>query len=342
MSVTIPLPAITAASLRELRRNSPAARGIVRAWRGFVGAGRRPPTTVVACSGGADSCALALALAGATSRLVIAHIVHDMRERSEALADRDSVRDFAERLALPFAESQVTVGAGNAEAGARRERYRALARIARAHSAAFVATAHHADDQLESMVMALLRGAGPAGLRGVAPSRILTRHVTLIRPMLATTRAQAQDLCSMAGVAWREDATNSDGARFRAALRHGPLAALSALRPQGALRASRSSALLRDAAALVEQRASQVFGEETSWSRRELQQELSAVLGHGLRRAAIRLIGASRADRLGGRVVDPVVLAIRDAATHPRSFDWPGGLRVEVTSRTVALRPAPK
>jgi len=295
--------------------------------------------TLIACSGGADSTALALALRATTDRLALAHIVHDLRPRDQALADRDAVSALARRLGLPFFEGQaVTRGAGgNAEAVARRRRYAQLARLAAENGYPFVATAHHADDQLESIVMALIRGAGPAGLRGVADHRALSRGITLIRPMLGVTRADAQRLCLLAGEAWRIDATNADTSRLRAALRHGPLADLVRLRPQAPHRGARTARLMADAATMIRSRAESVFGDARAWDRSSLAAEPESVVGEGLRMAAMRLIADRRRDRLTARRLDPVVAAIRDDSTEPRSFDWPGGLRVTVGARRVEM-----
>ncbi len=330
------------------RRDPPVAT-IARAWRRLTlrTPGQPAPRrargggapTLIACSGGADSTALALALRATTDRLALAHIVHDLRPRADAEADRDAVRALAQRLGLPFFEGRVVTRAsgGNLEAVARRQRYARLAELAAANGYPFVATAHHADDQLESIVMALIRGAGPAGLRGVADHRALPRGITLIRPMLSITRADAQRLCMLAGEVWRTDATNDDTTRLRAALRHGPLADIVRLRPQAPGRAARAARLMADAATMIRARARAVFGEALSWDRAALAAEPESVVGEGLRLAAERLIADRRRDRLTARRLDPVVAAIRDDSTEPRRFDWPGGLRILVGARRVEL-----
>src|SRR5262249_13089156 len=152
------------------RRTDPTVRAITRSWRSLTGGTSRghdrARRTLIACSGGGDSCGLALALAAAISNpadlLVIAHLVHDMRPESEPLAHRDAPRDLASALGLPFVERSIRVktAGGNAEAVARRLRYQALAQLASEHGCPFIATAHHAQDQLETMLMALIRGSG--------------------------------------------------------------------------------------------------------------------------------------------------------------------------------------
>ncbi len=334
-------------------------RRIARAWRRLTGGSeRRLPDgarrTLLAVSGGADSLAMLLALASASGGGSgggrsgggdrgggiggVAHVVHDLRPASEAEADRDEVGALATDLGLPFYEGVARVDpSDNAERSAREARYRVLEALAARAGCRFVATAHHADDQLESMVMGLIRGAGPEGLRGIAPSRPLSDTVTLIRPCLGITSAEARAICRDAGLTWREDATNDDTTRLRAALRHGPLAALTELRPGSARAAARAAGLLRDTAGLIRDHAETVFGDRTCWSRAKLRAQRGVVLGAGLRRAALRLTGGRHADALTSKTLDPAIRAIRDASTEPRRFDWPGGLTLRVTAREVSL-----
>ncbi len=323
-------------------RRDPAVAETIRRWRGLTSGA----PTLLACSGGADSTALALCLlaAGGGAAAGLAHIVHDLRPEAEALADRDRARALAEGLGLPFFEEAIAVRAagGNAEGAARRLRYAALARLARKAGVQFVATAHQADDQLETIVMALLRGAGLEGLAGISPRRRIGAGVALVRPMLGMTRADAERICTDAGVEWAEDVTNLDVSRLRAALRRGPLAEIRRMRPQAAARAARSAELMRDAAGLVQDRVRALFGEEMEWERKALRGERAIVVGAGLRRAALRLTEGAGADRLSGRVVDPAVRAIRGESTDPRRFEWVRGVVVEVDARRVRVGRAEK
>jgi len=358
----VPAPPPVPAGLVKIRRDS-AARGIVLAWRRLTSPGAeptggrpRPPRaspTLVACSGGADSSALVIALASAAKpgQLTVAHVVHDMRPAEQALADRDAVRDLAAMLDLPFAEAHISVQPhkGNTEAIARRLRYRALAAMAAERGIRFIATAHHAGDQTESLLMALLRGSGPRGLAGIARTRRLdaASDIRLIRPMLHASRADAERICTLAGWAWREDATNTDTTRLRAALRHGPARDLVALRPGGEKRIARTAQVLRDLAGLVHDRAAALLNESIvdrgvslTWPRNLLRQERAVVVTETLRLGAATLLGGRRLDRITGRLLDPAVEAVRDGSTAPRTFCWPG-LTLRITSRTVTLAAAP-
>ncbi|MEM8739170.1 MAG: tRNA lysidine(34) synthetase TilS [Planctomycetota bacterium] len=208
---------------------------------------------LVACSGGADSVALLRALGLLHRRrkwnltLSVAHVQHHLRPPDAAEGDAASVEHLAEQLGLAYHRRDIAPGdtPGNTEANAREQRYAALHQIARDIHAPFVATAHHADDQLETLLMAILRGTTAKGLRGIAWTRPLGPRVQLIRPMLGATRAEAVELLEHLGQSWREDATNRDPSRTRARLRHEVLPVLRELRPSVARKALELSEALR-------------------------------------------------------------------------------------------------
>jgi tRNA(Ile)-lysidine synthase len=328
-------------------------RAIVRAWRELTGGTvrdrDRQRRTLIACSGGGDSSGLVLALVEGVTRatevFVVAHVVHDLRPASEALADRDSARELAARLGLPFVEAKVQArGSGeNLEAAARRLRYAELKRMAQEAGCGYVATAHHAEDQLETMLMAILRGAGPRGLSGIAPSRELG-GVKVIRPALEVGRVELRRLCRGAGWEWREDATNLDESRLRAAVRARIVPELEQMRPGAAGRAVRAAALVRGAAKVVSNQARRLVdaaerSEGLSWRRGELRAVPEVVLGELVRVAHREVAGGTSADRLGSRGLRPIARAIRDRGTEPREFAM-GGVIVEVTARSVRIRKA--
>ncbi len=245
-------------------RADPAARVIAAAWRCLTGgpaerdAARR---TLVACSGGADSAALAFALAGrsagARAGIVLAHIVHDLRPTREALADRDRTKALAARLGIEFVEGVACVRSlkGNAEANARRGRYAALRELALKHGCRYVATGHQGNDQLETVLMRLLRGSGLRGLRAIRASRGLGGGVVLVRPMLGVTRADAERICASAAYEPAIDATNADATRLRSALRQEVVPILARLNPAVHAHATDAAAAIEQAQRLVHRRA---------------------------------------------------------------------------------------
>ncbi|MEM1422846.1 MAG: tRNA lysidine(34) synthetase TilS [Planctomycetota bacterium] len=321
-------------SRRAIRplRSTTFARTIVAPWRRLAPIAAGP--TLVACSGGADSVALLVALASAEPDSIrVAHVIHDMRSLGESHADADHVRALASALDLEFHQQAVT-GAGT-EAEARSLRYDALAEIARAVGCPHVATAHHADDQLETFLMRAIRGAGPAGLRSIAERRELTPGVHVVRPALGVTHDECVAFCREAGVAWREDATNLDTDRTRAALRARVLPALRAIRSDAAQRVTDAARLQRDAHRLVADAARALAKESTEWERSGLTAHSDLVVGHRLREDAI-MKGCSP-DRLTQQKLVPALHAIRDGSTEPREFDWGSGVVLRVTAHRVAL-----
>ncbi|GAB4546153.1 MAG: hypothetical protein Tsb0013_04720 [Phycisphaerales bacterium] len=313
-------------------RTTPFARAVVARWRTLAPMDDGP--TLVACSGGADSLALLLALASAEPESIrVAHVLHDMRPREDTFRDAEHVRSIAQALSLPFVQREVT--GADTEARARRLRYDALGDLARDHGCPFVATGHHADDQLETFIMRAIRGASPAGLRGIAEQRRLTPGVRLVRPMLTVTHDDCAACCEQAGVAWREDPTNTDTSRTRAALRARVLPALRTIRPDAAKRVSDAARLQRDAYQLVRQQSEMFRRDDRCWTRDELRSTRNVVIAQRLREDAITL--GAPPDRLTQRHLTPVLRAIRDSVTDPRTFEWGGGVRVRVTAHEVSL-----
>ena len=320
------------------------------AWRSLTGGPSTPDSerrTLIACSGGADSCALALALCG-TQGATIAHIVHDFRDRDAAMADHDAVRDLASALSIPFVSAQITCRdhPGNLESVGRRLRYAALADLAAQNRCTYVATAHHADDQLETMLMRLARGAGPTGLAGIPPRRRLTCQVQLIRPMLAFSREDCQKLCIDAGWNWQEDATNSDVTRVRTALRATVIPALKSIRTDIASRAADAVALQRSAAKVITASANALWTQATitestaTWPRELLAATPPIILGELLRIAHRHFAGTVRLDQVSSKSVQPIIRAIRGSGGQERGWTI-GRLTIQLTRGSVVMAESP-
>jgi tRNA(Ile)-lysidine synthase len=190
---------------------------------------------VVAVSGGPDSVALLRALRDVREigPLTVAHLNHQLRGQ-ESDADEVFVRALCERWSLDCRAERLDVRAaaaaegGNLEGVARRLRYEWLARVAREAGTGWVATGHTADDQAETVLHRLLRGAGLRGLRGIAPRRELVPGVALVRPLLSATRAEVMAYLDEIGQAYRQDASNLDPAFTRNRFRHHLLPLLAA------------------------------------------------------------------------------------------------------------------
>jgi len=179
---------------------------------------------VVGVSGGPDSVALLHFLFSIASRynlkLHIAHVNHMIRG---AGADEDErfVGEMACSLGIPITVERVDVprlarqlGVTVEDAG-RDARYGLYRKICVERGFSRAAVAHHADDQAETVLMRILRGAGLRGLAGIPPTRELGEHAMVIRPFIEVTRAQIEQYCEKRGLATRTDPTNVDTQYFR-------------------------------------------------------------------------------------------------------------------------------
>jgi tRNA(Ile)-lysidine synthase len=173
----------------------------------------------LAVSGGPDSLALLLIAHEALPGLVaVASIDHGLRP--EAPGEVALVERIAAERGIPFVPLKVTIGRGNLQAEARAARYAALARWAAEVGLGAVATAHHADDQAETLLMRLNRGSGLAGLAGVRPRADLGgSNIPLLRPLLGWRKAELAEVVAAAGIVPAQDPSNSDPAFDRARLR---------------------------------------------------------------------------------------------------------------------------
>jgi tRNA(Ile)-lysidine synthase len=173
----------------------------------------------LAVSGGPDSLALMLlAHAALPGRIAVASIDHGLRP--EAAGEVALVERLAATRGIPFTAITLVPQPGNLQAQARSGRYAALAEWARSSGLGAVATAHHADDQAETLLMRLNRGSGLAGLAGVrAASRIEDSDVVLLRPLLGWRKAELEALVAAAGIVAVQDPSNANPDFDRAAIR---------------------------------------------------------------------------------------------------------------------------
>ncbi len=173
----------------------------------------------LAVSGGPDSLALLLlAHAALPGRIAVASVDHGLRP--EAAGEVALVERIAGERGIPFTPLQVRLAPGNVQMRAREARYAALVRWAGEAGLGALATAHHADDQAETLLMRLNRGSGLAGLAGVRARSVLPDTDTpLLRPLLGWRKAELAALVAAAGLTPAEDPSNTDPAFDRARLR---------------------------------------------------------------------------------------------------------------------------
>ncbi|AFH66035.1 tRNA lysidine(34) synthetase TilS [Paenibacillus caseinilyticus] len=172
---------------------------------------------VVAVSGGPDSVGLLHLLFGLSARyewrLIVAHVNHGFRaeesERESELVARHAARLglalHTVRLDMP---SVLAAGGENPQAAARERRYAFLLDVARRTGARRIATAHHADDQAETVLMRILRGTGLSGLAGIPLRRTISDGVELIRPLLRIYKSEIEAYCEAEGLEYCTDSSN--------------------------------------------------------------------------------------------------------------------------------------
>jgi tRNA(Ile)-lysidine synthase len=213
--------------------DTPASRLVIEAVRAALGGVTVPPDAcfAVALSGGLDSTVLldAAVCAAGASRVVALHVHHGLSPNADAWAAH--CESFADSLGVRFAARHVEIvraGGESLEAAARDARYRALDALCDEYGARALWLAHHADDQAETVLLQLLRGAGVAGLAAMAPERADgSLAVPRVRPLLNLLRAQLETYAHERDLDWIEDESNVDTRYARNALRHDVLPVLA-------------------------------------------------------------------------------------------------------------------
>lgn len=178
----------------------------------------------LAVSGGADSTALLLLMAGFQAEhnfdAVVLHVDHGIR--SDSAEDAAHVHRLAKTLALPFHSVSVKIRRRKGESiemAARRVRLDFFAKMTRRLKLDAIATGHHADDVAETFILRLARGSGPEGLAGL--KRIShVNGITFIRPLLDLRSDDLRAFLRSRNMTWREDSTNSDTSILRNKVRH--------------------------------------------------------------------------------------------------------------------------
>ena len=328
------LPSLVAAVDRALQDASPSLRG---------------RSIVVGLSGGADSVALVDALASLRRRrgfrVVAAHLDHGLRR--DSAADAAFCAAFCESLDVPLRTGTAAVRAraarerGGIEQAARRERYAFLRAVRDEEKAAAIAVAHTRDDQAETLLLRLLRGAGATGLAGKRP-----KTGDLLRPLLAVSRAEVLAHLRERGHDWREDPSNADLEIRRNRVRHELLPYLEEHFNPGARAAlARTASLLADDAlhlrAEGEALLAPIVREEEGalvLERRPLAEAPTAVARAALRLALLRSGGLAQ---VGAFHVERVLRLARAKAPSGRRLPLPGGREARFTRDEIRVEKRP-
>ena len=351
----------------------------------LISAGER---VCVALSGGADSVALLLTLADANRAkeplgivLSAVHVHHGLRG-AEADADEAFVRELCERMSVPLVVERVDVVARQneeregMEEAARELRYRLFWRLLAERRADVIATAHTLDDQAETVMMKLLRGAWTEGIGGIAPviERALTvagsenrdqrsdGRLRVVRPMLGVRRAEVEAFLRDRGQAWCEDATNRDVSLTRNRLRHELMPALRGFNPEVDVALARLSDIARDEEAFWQAEVARVLpqallpgrpvrgggravstvtGNSSCAIEVERLRAMTPALRRRVLRAAARSIGRRISAAETAKLLALAGLAQVDPPVAGRSgvrLELSAGLRAERTAREIQLR----
>lgn len=287
----------------------------------------KPDRYVIALSGGLDSTVLAAALAATRDlhgkALFAVHVDHQLQPESVAWSRH--CRELAGRLGIDIVVETVDVdptsGSG-LEAAARAARYAALATHVRPGD--WLLSAHHRDDQAETLLLNLMRGSGPAGLAAIGAMNPFAGG-WLLRPLIDVPRAALEEFAAETKLVWVEDPSNEDRRFDRNYLRHEILPGLEARWPDVVARLSRSAELAGESASLLEDLADfdlRAVGDRPERIDIDGLVRLSRarqgnLLRHALRCAGLPLPGAARL----AAVLDQLVPAKEDAQPV---VSWPG------------------
>jgi tRNA(Ile)-lysidine synthase len=278
-----------------------------------------PRRYIVAFSGGLDSTVLlhALASSAAHHQLVVqaVHIDHGLQAASGVWAQQ--CRDIATAFGVDFRSERVAVDidAGQGlEAAAREVRYRTLGGLMQAND--WLLTAHHQDDQAETLLLNLLRGSGPAGLAGIGEARPFAAG-WLVRPLLSFSRSDLLSYAELHELSWIDDPSNADQGRDRNFLRHEILPRLGSRWPDAAVCLQRSGRIAGEAAHLLEEFAAIDAQQVVTGNDRLLidaLEQLSAARQRNVLRYAIRRQGLPMPSAVQLQEVQDQLLTARDDA----------------------------
>ncbi|HEV2579147.1 MAG TPA: tRNA lysidine(34) synthetase TilS [Acidobacteriaceae bacterium] len=334
----------------------------------------------VAVSGGADSTALLLALIDANrakeglgAALSAVHVHHGLRG-VEADGDEAFVRDLCARLEVPLVVERVDVAARQSEEregleeAARELRYGVFWRLMA--DVDVVATAHTLDDQAETVVMKLLRGAWTEGVGGIAPTieRPMYRDLKLagsrriVRPMLGVRRLEVEAYLQERGQAWREDETNRDLSLTRNRVRHELMPMLRTFNPAIDATLARLAEIARDEEAFWKSEVARVLPQVllpgrpvrgggravstvTGNSGCAIEVERLRAMAPALRRRVVREAARSLGCSLSAEETSKLLALAGLAQVHPpiaartgARLELSRGLRAERTAREIQLQ----
>lgn len=316
-------------------------------------------TVIIGVSGGPDSLALLHLFVRARDVLDLRPVAVCVDHGIRAAAQEDArfVEQTAEAWGVAYRIVRVDVPALAAEQrlsveeAARLARYRALAETARAEGAHFIAVGHSADDQAETVLLNLIRGAGLAGLTGMQPvSSLSAAHVgselsdrlMLVRPLLAISREEIASYCAEHDLAPRIDESNTDTVYTRNFLRHDLLPRLTVLNPNIRTTLARTAMVLSGEHKIMQAAVDAVWQAIVKMEKkdrvsfdRDRWRDQSIPMQRALVRRAVEHLAGSLSD-LGFEAVEAAVGVSRRGDTGAEAT-LPGGITLRVDYHSVWL-----
>lgn len=278
-----------------------------------------PRRMLAGVSGGADSVALLLLLLERQAQITAVHVNHGLRgEASDG--DERFVRELCGKLGVPLVTFRLDAPADPGEDWARRERYACFRKAAEQTGIRAIALAHHREDQAETLLMHLLRGAGLTGL-GAMARETEQDGLTIIRPLLDVSREELRAYLADVGQDWREDASNGEMRYLRNALRHGVMPQLERLAPGAAKRLAGTAAILREEEALLQRMAEDFLarqGSEAYLPLLALREQPAAMRRRILRTWWQRAAGETRQERSLSAAQTEALCALTEAPAGSR------------------------
>jgi tRNA(Ile)-lysidine synthase len=243
---------------------------------------RENEKTLVGFSGGADSVALLYALCSllGKERIVALHVNHMLRG-NESERDEAFCRAFCAAHEISFVCKRADVlslsGGISLEETARRVRYEFLEETAKEQDCTTVSLAHHAGDNLETMLFHLCRGTGLAGLAGIPPTRPLG-NIRIVRPMLDCTREEILGYLAQNNLSYVTDSTNTDTHYTRNFIRHEIIPKLKEINPQAEENARKTAEIAQNAASHLTNEARTFLSEKKTAENADMLRALSPAL----------------------------------------------------------------
>jgi len=300
-------------------------------------------TALVAVSGGADSVCLLALLQEMRERallpgivLRIAHVNYGLRG-DESEGDETFVRALGATLGVPVSCERVCLVPASGttlQSRARDARYAWFTRLLQEYGTMSVATGHTADDQAETVLLWLMRGAGMSGLAGIPAKRTMADGTSIIRPLLGVTRQQVLEYLTFRGLSYRSDSSNNQLRYRRNRIRREVVPVLRAMNPRIVEVLARGADLLSaDASWLdeIEGERWRVVAKDTALGRVALDSVLLAAEPLAMQRRLVKralAVARGRATGLTFRHVNDILERVL-AGAQGVGLNLPGGLRVE-------------